>query len=306
MCQLMFAHDLKRLCSYDVDIEGYHIPEWGLSAPTSNISSQGIVLGSQLTRAALCGAMIDWLKPTIVNLDFVIFRYGNFCRPETYFHLFPEVEPSIKISDDCLLIHVRLGDVATQTNPMYGPLPIRYYEYLLAQTGLRPVFIGELDSSHYLDALKAAFPRAEMLTGQSPIVDFQIFRGAKNVALSVSSFAWMASFLSTKAQNIHLPLAGMFNPKDTPDLDLLPINDSRYVFHNVSKVAWAHRYNDPTGPLKGFSIARRTSIEQSQSIAFLQTFHRSARVHFGILRRMLRPRIFTGAVDRYDRIGHLE
>src|ERR1700730_13379307 len=200
MCQLMFAEDLKRRCHHPGDIEGYDIPELNLSSSVSDVPTQGIVVGSQLTRIALCCAMIDRFKPSLVDLDYVIFRYGNFGKPKDYFHLFPETAPATEIPDDYLLIHVRLGDVSRPTHPLYGPLPIRYYEYLTTRTGLKPIFVGEFDSSNYTKALKSVFPTAVMLTSPSAISDFQIIRGAKHVALSVSSFSWMASFLSTKAE----------------------------------------------------------------------------------------------------------
>ena len=61
------------------------------------------------------------------------------------------------------------------------------------------LFICEPGRTHYLDLLKATFPKAEMIGGASAIEDFEIIRGAKNVALSISSFSWMATFLSSKS-----------------------------------------------------------------------------------------------------------
>lgn len=202
MGQLMFAESVKRGCRQPVAVEGYNIPEWGLSEPLTDAPSSDIRIGSYLTRSALCSAMIDAFKPKLVNLTTPIFRVGNYGKPEDYFPLFPTYEPIVRVPDDYLLVHIRSGDVATPTHWQYGPLPIRYYEYLFAQTGLRPLFIGEIARNCYFDLLKATFPKAELIGGASAIDDFQIIRGAKNVALSVSSFSWMAAFLSVTAQQI--------------------------------------------------------------------------------------------------------
>ena len=192
----------------------------------------------------------------------------------------------VRVPDDCLLIHIRAGDVATLTNDKYGPLPIRYYQYLLAQTGLRPLFICEPGRTHYIDLLKATFPKAEMIGGASAIEDFEIIRSAKNVALSVSSFSWMATFLSSRVQQIHLPLAGHFDPADDLTPDFLPLNDTRYIFHHVSREAWSKRYEDPVGPRDGYSIASRASVRALKTVAFLRTAKSSAKIHGGLLKRM--------------------
>lgn len=286
MGQLMFAESVKRGCRQPVVIEGYNIPEWDLSEPLTDAPSSEITIESYLTRSALCNAMIDAFKPKLVNLTTPIFRVGNYGKPENYFSLFRNYEPSVQVSDDYLLVHIRSGDVATRTHWQYGPLPIRYYEYLFAQTGLRPLFIGEMARNSYTDLLKATFPKAELTGGASAIDDFQIIRGTKNVALSVSSFSWMATFLSIKAQRIHLPLVGHFDIATDPYSDFLPVDDSRYVFHEVSREGWVKRYEDPVGPRDGFSIARRASIRALKTVAVLRTAKQSLIIHGRLLRRM--------------------
>ena len=286
MSQLMFADHVRRHCRQPVAVEGYNIPEWGLSSPPTDTLSSDIIIASHLTRAAPCCMMIDALKPQLIHLDRPIFRVGNLGKPEDYFPLFPHSEPLVRISDDCLLIHIRAGDVVILTHDKYGPLPIRYYEYLIAQTGLRPLFICEPGHTPYIDLLTATFPKAEMIGGGSAINDFQIIRNAKNVALSVSSFSWTATFLSNRAQQIHLPLAGQFDPADDPTPDFLPLNDNRYIFHNVAKEAWSQRYQDPIGPRDGFSVASRTAVTALKAAAILRTAKLSAKIHGGLLKRM--------------------
>jgi hypothetical protein len=286
MSQLMFADTISRRCRQPVAVEGYSIPEWGLLKPPSSLPSSDIEIGSSLTRAALCCSMIDAFKPELVHVVFPIFRVGNLGNPSDYFSRFPFSEPVAKIPDDYLLIHIRAGDVAMPIHEKYGPLPIRYYEYLISQTGLRPLFISEPGRNRCIDLIRASFPKAEMIGGSSAIADFQTIRTARNVALAVSSFSWMATFLSTTAERIHLPLAGHFDPIDDPHPDFLPLDDRRYVFHHVSREAWSKRYEDPVGPRDGFSIARRPLVRALKASAIVRTAKRSAKIHGGLLKRM--------------------
>ena len=129
-------------------------------------------------------------------------------------------------------------------------------------------------------------PKAALVGGASAITDFQIIRSAKNVALSVSSFSWMATFLSTKTCQIHLPLAGHFDPADEPTSDFLPLNDIRYIFHNVSRQAWSQRYENPIGPRDGFSISSQASVKALKRSAVLRTMKQSVKIHGGLLKRM--------------------
>ena len=228
----------------------------------------------------------DRHKPALIHLITPIFRVGNYGKPEDYFPFFPESEPLIRIPDDCLLIHVRAGDIATLSNVKYGPLPIRYYEYLIVQTDLRPLFICEPGHTPYIDLLTATFPKAEMIGGGSAIRDFQIIRNAKNVALSVSSFSWMATFLSTRVRQIHLPLAGHFDPVDDPTPDFLPLNDDRYIFHRVPRKAWSQRYENPLGPRDGFSVVSKAAVRALKTAAIVRTAKLSAKIHGGLLKRM--------------------
>jgi hypothetical protein len=286
MSQLMFADTVSRRCRQPVAIEGYCIPDWGLLKPPSGLPSSNIEIGSHLTRAALCSSMIDAFKPELVHVVFPIFRVGNLGNPKDYFSRFPFSEPVVKIPDDYLLIHIRAGDVAMPTHEKYGPLPIRYYEYLISKTGLRPLFISEPGSHRYIELIRTHFPKAEMIGGSSAINDFQTIRAAKNVALAVSSFCWMAAFLSITAERIHLPLAGHFDPVEDPYPDFLPLADRRYVFHHVSREAWSKRYEDPVGPRDGFSVAGGTIVRALKTSAIVRTARQSAKIHGGLLRRM--------------------
>lgn len=131
-------------------------------------------------------------------------------------------------SDD-LVINVRSGEIIDGLHPDYMPVPIFYYVNLLRETGLSPVFVGQLERNWYTDALRSNFPMAKFISSNSWIYDFQTIRNSKNIVISISSFAWISAWLSERSEKIYIPALGLLNPDQRPDIDLLPINDERYI-----------------------------------------------------------------------------
>lgn len=48
--------------------------------------------------------------------------------------------------------------------------------------------------------------------------------------IGVSTYSWVASWLSESLENIYLAVSGLFNPMQKPSVDLLPFWDTRYKF----------------------------------------------------------------------------
>jgi hypothetical protein len=264
------------------------MPEWGLAGglggtePRSSLS-----VGSSLTRVNYLTAMIDRYGPVTVELDGVVQRVGNYGNIDRYRDQFPLKDgDGVSVGDDCILVHVRAGDVSVPSHESYGPIPISYYEYLFSETRLRPVFIGEISPSPYIDALKSKFPKAEFLGGLSAFDDFQTLRRARHLAISVSSFSWLAALLSN-AESIHVPLAGLLDPRARPDVDLLPLGDARYRFHDISASAWQKRYSDIFAHRHDFRPISSTEAGRLKAAAARWTAWKSAKVHFGLLRRII-------------------
>ncbi len=280
IAQMMFVRTLQNLCQHPIEAEGYNLPEWNLSRPCSDNSPSTVSIGAHQTRAILVARMIDRFRPRMIDFNGVILRSGNFIGE--YSDLFP-LSNVDQFSTDQLVIHLRLGDVATPSHPDYGPLPISYYRHLVKMTGLDPVFIGEIDDSTYCQTLRREFPSAQFLGGQSAYDDFQMLRRAKHIAIAVSSYSWIASYLS-KAESIHVPVAGMLDPRVRPEIDLLPAN-GRYIFHAVR--SWASRYVDYIGSPQGFYKMSSREIAALNRKASLQTAARSLRIHAGMALRML-------------------
>ena len=144
----------------------------------------------------------------------------------------------LETSADDLVISVRAAEILNGIHPDYVPIPINFYSYLIKQFGLRPVFVGQIDSGFYGKALRERFPDARFFKGEHWIEDFQTVRNAQNIVVSVSTFSWLAAWMSKTARQIHLPVYGLFNPKQRPDIDLVPRHDDRYILHELPIVKY--------------------------------------------------------------------
>lgn len=132
------------------------------------------------------------------------------------------------LGDDVIVVNIRAAEILTGVIH-YPLLPIGFYQDVVARSGRRPVFLGQIDDSDYCRALRAAFPDAEFRTSQGALRDFETMRCCSHLVLSISTFTWLAGWLSS-ARTIVLPMAGLFNRSFLPDTDLLPLGDERYAF----------------------------------------------------------------------------
>src|SRR5262249_18772301 len=100
-------------------------------------------------------------------------------------------------------------------------------------------------------ALRRRFSGAKFLTRRSAIEDFTTIRQARHVVLSISSYSWLAAWLSEMAESIHMPIYGLFDPRNGQTF-LLPVDDTRWRFYAIDGpgrgthkgldvVAWAER-----------------------------------------------------------------
>lgn len=153
----------------------------------------------------------------------------EFLRERSFYNdVFPKTPPYYEFTDMDLVINIRTGDILSGV-AHYPLLPIAFYEEIVAATGLTPVFVGQLDDSEYVRQLKTRFSKALFLQSRGARNDFDLLRTAKNIVVAVSTFSWLAAWLS-EAENIFLPLSGFFNPAHHREIDLLPVDDTRYRF----------------------------------------------------------------------------
>lgn len=140
-----------------------------------------------------------------------------------------------------LVIHIRLGDnVAKNTvvHPNYPVVPFSFYRWILKNTQLKPVFIGQLGTDDISNGLRQCFPHAVFCESSGVVHDFYEMMLSKNVLVSVSTFSYLSAFLSDSCESIHVPLYGIYNTEDRPDCCFTVRNDPRYHYYKLPSIRW--------------------------------------------------------------------
>jgi len=213
-------------------ISNVDLSEWGIvHAP---LPSRGAVAAArQQQHIDIPGLAAQMNAGAIQRLEYHGFgqRMENFLDCDFYRRVFvPPFNETLGFGDDVLLCPVRSGDVVDGAAPDYPLTPLKFYADVIAATGLKPVFMGQTGHNAYTDRLRRMFPNAPFLETRGPVRDFETIRQSKNILVGVSTFVWLAAWLS-EADNIHLAVSGLFNPMQSPVVDLLPFGDPRYRFH---------------------------------------------------------------------------
>jgi hypothetical protein len=255
MFQFMLASEIRRRAGVG-RIVGHVLTRWGLvSPPADTIEKPYVVLRSHNFDLDHVAYLLRSGAARTVIIAGWGMRLAYYGPPARYRGLFRASEEGHRSGDDELLIHIRADDILNLHHPHYCPMPFSFYEQVIAATDLRPVFMGQIGTDAYSQALRRRFAGATFLEQQSPIADFTTIRTARNIVLSVSSFAWLAAWLSETARRIHLPILGLFDPRNGRTF-LLPLDDGRYRYHLIDGpapderpgfdlVAWAE--HSPTG-----------------------------------------------------------
>ena len=214
-------------------ISNINIPAWGVHHPP--LDSPGPVVVERRQQHIDLPALAQQVRTQqIRRVEWTGFgqRMENLLPAEHYRSVFVSPFPRpLGYGADHLVCPVRAEDILDGANPDYVLTPVEFYRDIITMTGLKPVFIGQTHSNAYMDRITAAFPGAVVREPQSdPLVDFETIRQSRNVVVSVSTYAWLAAWLSDTADNIYLAVNGLFNPMQTPNVDLLPYGDPRYKF----------------------------------------------------------------------------
>lgn len=241
MQQWIFANHLKTKIA-NSHVYACVVPEFGIFPELPDPHEVKDYVGKALTLRGWHDYNIEKIAYALNShlYDAVIFRGCGmrieYCQDMKYYRsLFKWrlYEENIGFDRKTLLIHIKLEDAMED----YTPLPISFYRKLCENTGLNPVFIGQFDSGEYCFALKKAFPSAKFIRNEDPVTDFDIIRHSKNIVLSTSSFCWLAAYFSD-ADVIHMPICGCYNPRRRPDINCIPIHDSRYRYYHLSINDW--------------------------------------------------------------------
>jgi hypothetical protein len=241
----MFQYMFCRMLQYRVSncvVYGYDMPMWDLvssyDAPLPH-DTMRVKGGHEMD----VDAIVEFLRQgENRGLEFAGYAqrleyYGQPDLMASFFHV-PSRYRRLTGSD-CLLIHVRAGDILSgSSNADYVPVPITFYESIVARTRLRPVFMGQLEPTWYTAALQKRFPTATFLPQSTALEDFALLNSAANIAIGVSTYSWLAAWLSPIARNIHVPVLGLLNRRQRPDINLLPLADDRYSFYEFPVRRW--------------------------------------------------------------------
>ena len=209
-----------------------HLPDWGIEHPyivgdfpaTEIVTAQTVPL-DRLAEALRSGALDR------VDLRTYGQRLENFLPAADYRTVFRTDRTDIEgAGDGELLCNIRQGDILDGHHPDYVLVPPDFYADLVAETGLRPVFMGQLEPSPYMDTLRRRFPQARFLPSEGAVTDFERVRRSRHVVPSVSTFGWLAAWLS-EAERIYLPVLGLLHPLQSHATSLLPFGDARYRFY---------------------------------------------------------------------------
>ena len=154
--------------------------------------------------------------------------------------------------DDTLLISIRGNEILGAVHPDYTLLPAQFYAELAESTGLRPVVFGQIADNPYVDELRRVLPGAVFQPGRNPLHDFEVIRRSRNIVVSVSTFAWLAAWLSD-ASRIILPVSGLFHPNQHKSTCLIPHGDPRYEYYlfPINRAVPVHLFQAAHRPMAG-------------------------------------------------------
>lgn len=236
MLQLMLARSLSRHVPGLV-VSGYDMPIWNLRAPVvDGFPENALVLKGQHVEFNKIASVLKRGMLGEINFSALGFRMEHYLPVDEYRKLFVANEVE-SLGDDVLLINIRGAEILGDVHSDYGPIPLAFYRQLIESSGLRPVFMGQIADDAYSLALRRWFPGAEIIPSRGILNDFAMIRAAKHIVASVSTFSWLAAWLSSAA-TIHLPVCGIFNPLQRPDINLLPCDDRRYRFYELPVRRW--------------------------------------------------------------------
>ena len=240
MFQYMYCRNLQALLP-DSELGGYNLPEFGLVS--RDFALEGRILhiphGHHHSMASLAYQLTQGIYDELLFDGYVqrLEYYPNRDLCAAHFQSGVTIDRT-HLGPDKLTINIRGAEVLRAIHPHYNPVPVSFYEYIARTTRLEPVIMGQLGDDPYSDEIRRRFSGCVFLPSRSAIEDFEIIRNSTNIAISVSTFSWIAAWLSKTAQTIHLPVSGILNPRQRGDVDLLPTRDERYRFYEFPVFPW--------------------------------------------------------------------
>ncbi len=227
----------------EAEIQNIHLEFWGMQKPAlrppeDTLASTGKNVFS--IDVAGLGACLRNRQAEAVAIDSYTFHTDHYPAREKCRKLLPHiaVEDALGFGPRELVCNIRGGEVLRGVHPDYFPFPAKYYQLLAEESGLEPVFYGQIEDNPYINHLRTHFPKSRFIPSRGAAADFEVLRRSRNIAVSISTFSWLAAWLS-HAERVYIPVGGMFNPIQHPDqLYLAPEEPSfRYVLLPILKAA---------------------------------------------------------------------
>jgi len=214
-------------------IQNILLPECGINEPSLAPPQQNTVTTGRgwIDIAGYADCLTRGVVETVLIDDYP-FHLENFPARETARRLIPPLpggQDATGFGPTDLVCSIRAAEILRAAHPDYLPLPPAYYQSLATRTGLSLVFFGQIGDDPYADSLRRTFPTAAFIPGRDPAYDFETLRRSANIAPSVSTFAWLAAWLS-HAQKIYLPVCGFLSPVQHPDMLFLPLDDPSFEY----------------------------------------------------------------------------
>jgi len=269
MFQAMFAHHLADELG-DCVVSGIHIPELVIDAgaldpvPSEHLRIAGHKVNIHDVARKLKSRGIGCIVSEALGMRFEYHKHNR----EAYRNLFglhKFIRKHDGFGDDHLVINIRAAEIMSGIHPDYAPLPLDFYDLILRETLLKPVFMGQIDThSRYGSELRRRFPTADLLIGRTPIEDLACLLSARNICMSISSFCWLGAWLSD-ANRIYMPIYGLYNPAQRPDINLVPVDDRRYVFYRFPVQRWtaeSHLMDDLFNGNSKFEPGSRAEVRE--------------------------------------------
>lgn len=238
--QYMFGMRLQSMIPGST-VVNVSLPEFGIRTPDMPLPERSLTISNahQVDMLQIAHLVRSGVYDG-VSMSAYVQRLEYYTDREELAKLFPIRNPSRldPVDPGAIVINVRGNEVLSDVHPDYGPVPVDFFTQVVDETGLTPVIVGQLRDDPYSDEIRRRFSGCDIRASNSPSSDFELVRSASNVVFGVSTFSWLAAWLSPNARRIFMPVSGIFNPAQRPDIDLLPIGDHRYQFYGFPREAW--------------------------------------------------------------------
>lgn len=196
---------------------------------------------------------IKLFKPDVVNFTGYLQKIFLFGSCDFWSAKFVNKEyVDLSFSEKEIVINIRSNELLYGLW-QYPIIPIEFIKKVIRETKLNPVFVGQMEDNAYCDEIRECFPNARYINHVSPMFDFEVLRRSINSLVAISTFSFIANWLSN-ASKIILPIYGFYNfPASYGEIDLIPIGDKRFSYYLLPFIG-------------GISEAKMQSISEEISI----------------------------------------